>query len=178
MPKKISMAEIAHQFRGELASDFTRAGVLLGSHPQLIDYPVYGDSESALHFFATENRADVVRWLLSRGASPNGIAEDDFPLHAAAQLGHREVCELLVNAGAGLDLRDSGGETALHKASSGGHCEIIRMLLVSGADPSITEMCGEKPIDQALPRKWDQVRAEFESHTQNVSGNTESLPDK
>ena len=176
MAKKVSLKEIAHEFRGELSVDLSRAGELLGKHPQLIDYPVFGDSESALHFFATENRADIVRWLLSHGSNPNGITDDDSPLHAAAQLGHQEICELLVEGGAALDRIDSLGETALHKASCGGRCEIIALLLSAGADPSITEMCGETPIDQALPRKRDQVRAEFERHAQSSFGENRDVP--
>jgi ankyrin repeat protein len=158
------MKETASEFRDALAMDLRRAGLLLVKHPSLIDYPVYGSSESALHFFATEDRCDIVAWLLQNGASSNGIGDDNSPLHAAAQLGHRDVCQALIRGGADLDRRDSLGETALHKASSGGYLEIIRDLLDSGADPSITETCGEAPIDQALPRKRDQVRAVFEDY--------------
>lgn len=164
MLEKPSMKETASEFRAALVTDLRRAGSFLAKHPRLIDYPVYGDTESALHFFATENRSDIVDWLLKNGANPNGIGDGDSPLHSAAQLGHRSVCLSLIQGGAVLDRLDSLGETALHKASSGGHLEIIRDLLGSGADPSIAETCGELPIDQALPRKLDQVRAIFENH--------------
>ena len=86
------MKEVASEFRAALVSDLALASRLLLKHLSLIDHPVFGRTESALHFFATEKRADVARWLLSKGANPNGIATGDSPLHAAAQLGHREVC--------------------------------------------------------------------------------------
>ena len=165
MPENPNMEETANEFRCLLAADLPRAGSLLALQPSLINYPVYGSSESALHYFATENRPDIVAWLLAHGANPNGIKDGDSPLHAAAQLGHQDACRALIEAGADLDRRDSLGETALHKASSGGYVEIIRTLLDAGADPSITETCGEAPIDQALPRKRDQVRAVFATHT-------------
>ena len=36
-----------------------------------------------------------------------------YPLHDAAQLGHREVCEALLQHGANPDLKDFLGETAI-----------------------------------------------------------------
>lgn len=143
MPTKMSMKDNAYAFLSALTADRDEAGRLLKVHPELIDSPVYGASESALHFFAVENQVDVVRWLLSHGANPNGVAENDSPLHNAAQLGHVEVCRCLIDAGADPNRVDSLEETALHKASAGGHIEIIELLLSSGAGPAITEMCGE-----------------------------------
>ena len=105
---------------------------------------------------------EIVRWLLSHRANPNGIAEDDSPLHGAAQLGHEAVCRDLLEAGADPNRVDSLEETALHKASTGGYTAVIQLLLDSGADPEITEMCGELPVDQALPRKRDEVHAVFD----------------
>lgn len=158
------MKENAYALRSALTADRDEAGRLLKIHPELIDYPVFGDSESALHFFAVENQIEIVRWLLSHRANPNGIADDDSPLHGAAQLGHVEICRELIAAGANLNRVDSVEETALHKASAGGYTAVIDLLLSSGADPTIPEMCGELPIDQALPRKRDDVRAVFERH--------------
>ncbi len=165
MSKKPSTEQLALEFRTALVTDFSVATRLLVKHPGLLDSPVYGRSETALHFYATENLADVVRWLLSKGAKPNGIATGDSPLHAAAQLGHIDVCRALIQAGADLNLQDDLGETPLHKASSGGYLEVITALLEAGADPSIAEPCGELPIDQALTRKRDKILALFDSHT-------------
>jgi ankyrin repeat protein len=164
MPKKPSMKENAYAFRHALTSDRSEAGRLLKLHPELIDFPVFGNSESALHFFAVENEIEIVRWLLAHGANPRGIADDDSPLHDAAQLGHEEVCRELLKAGSDPNRLDSVGETALHKASAGGYVTIIQLLLASGADPAIKEMCGELPIDKALPRKRDEVRAVFDRY--------------
>jgi ankyrin repeat protein len=158
------MEQLVLEFRAALVSDLVLAARLLEKHPNLIEHPVYGRSETALHFYATENRADVVRWLLSKGAKPNGIATGDSPLQAAAQLGHVDVCRALIQAGSDLNLQDDLGETPLHKASRGGYLEVITALLEAGADPSIAEPLGELPIDQALPRKRDQIRAVFDAH--------------
>ena len=92
------------------------------------------------------------------------FSEDDFPLHLAAQLGHLSICQALLKAGANPNLIDDVEETALHKACSNGYINIIQALLDLGADPNIKEMCGELPIDQALPRKLEQVRSVFKNH--------------
>jgi len=129
--------EEAYAFRAALHTDLVRAGELLADNPDLIDASVYGDSETALHFFATEKRVDLVNWLLARGADPNGIAEDDTPLHAAAILGHVEVCQALIAAGAELDRPDFNDGSPLYRAasSSSGQLAVVRLLLAAGAAP-------------------------------------------
>jgi ankyrin repeat protein len=161
---KTSVSDTAYEFRHWLANDLLKAEPILKQYPELINQAVYGDSETALHYFSVENRVDVVTWLLSRGANPNGIASDSFPLHEAAQLGNIEICRILIEAGADPNLPDFIGETALHKASSHAYVEIIDLLLDFGADPTIREMCGELPIDQAPPRKRAKVQAAFDQH--------------
>ena len=165
MPRKPSKQEIAYEFRYALVQDLSEADRLLSVHSDLIDRPVYGDSETALHYFSVEDRPEIVTWLIARGADPNGIAEDDSPLHGASQLGNEEVCRLLLEAGANPNSKDSVEETPLHKASASGKVAAIHLLLRNGADPSIADMCGELPIDQALPRKRDQIRAAFDEHS-------------
>lgn len=49
-------------------------------------------------------------------------------------------------------------------AATKGHLAIIELLLLSGADPSIREMCDERPIDQTLPRKREEIQALFDRH--------------
>ena len=162
---KTSVTDIAYEFRHWLANDLAEAELILREHPELINQPVYGQAESALHFFAVENRVDVVTWLLARGSNPNGIASGEFPLHTSVLLGNKEICRILLDAGASPDTPDSLGETALHKASSQAYLEIIELLLASGADPTIREMCDELPIDQSPPRKRAKVQAVFDRYT-------------
>lgn len=165
MPKKPSKQERAHDFRYALGTDLAKAASILREHPFVLDHPVYGDSESALHYFATGNQHEIVSWLIARGANPNGISNQENPIHAAAQLGHLETIKVLIESGADLNAKDHTEDTALHKASRGGYLEVIELLLQAGADPSIKEMCGELAVDQALPRKAELVRSIFRKHT-------------
>lgn len=177
MPKKPSIKESAYAFRHALTSDLGEASRLLKADPELIDCPVFGESESALHFFSVENQLEIVRWLLSHRSNPDGISEESTPLHGAAQLGHLAVCRCLLEAGADPNVRNFLDETALHKASAGGYTEIITLLLESGADPLIPEMCGELPIDQALPRKRDEVRAIFDQYASAEHRRSQGKPE-
>jgi ankyrin repeat protein len=54
-------------------------------------------------------------------------------------MGHRQVAQLLLAAGAAVDLREKFGHTPLHFASDRGNLELVRMLLDAGADVSCTE---------------------------------------
>lgn len=60
---------------------------------------------------ALHGRAKALRWMLGRGADPNRISEDLFshgtPLHHAACSGSLEAVQLLAEAGANLETRDT-----------------------------------------------------------------------
>ena len=64
-----------------------------------------------LHMMAKRNDVAAVRWLLDRGADPNGVWShwdaDVTPLHLAAMQGHADVARLLLDAGADTSIRDS-----------------------------------------------------------------------
>lgn len=165
---KSRVTDITHDFRSALENDPASAEPILKRNPELINHAVYGDTESALHFFAVENRIDVVTWLLAHGGNPDGLGTRGFPLHESAQLGNIEMCRLLIGGGADPDLPDNQGETALHKASSSAYLEIIELLLSFGANPMIRDTCGELPIDQSPPRKRAKVQAIFDQHAQQT----------
>lgn len=59
-------------------------------------------------------------------------------LHAAAIRGNARAAEALLEAGADVNLRDSGGRTPLHVAATWGHADLMRRLLRSGADANAT----------------------------------------
>lgn len=78
-----------------------------------------------LHLAAKRGDAPAVRWLLARGADPNGRwshwGADVTPLHLAAQQGHLDVVRLLLDAGADARARDS-----MHDGDAAGWAEYGR----------------------------------------------------
>ncbi len=56
----------------------------------------------------------------------------------AAQSGHMEVMEVLLDRGADVNAQNETGQTALIGAASLGDAELVNFLLDRGADPNIT----------------------------------------
>ena len=64
-------------------------------------------------------------------------AKDDCleaPLHLAAEAGGLETVELLLQAGAAIDLKDVHGGTPMDRARATGRGEIVKVLLKAGAE--------------------------------------------
>ena len=85
----------------------------------------------------------MVKLLLSRGADINAreVGSGRTPLDAAVAssvnpVNSRRMTELLLSAGANVDVRDSSGESALQLAASLGNVDVVRRLLDQGADPN------------------------------------------
>uniref|UniRef100_A0AAY4CX14 Euchromatic histone-lysine N-methyltransferase 1b n=1 Tax=Denticeps clupeoides TaxID=299321 RepID=A0AAY4CX14_9TELE len=70
------------------------------------------------------------------GIDPNFKMESQnrrTPLHAAAEAGHQEICHMLVQAGANLDMCDEDQRTPLMEACENSHLDTSRYLLRAGA---------------------------------------------
>ena len=79
---------------------------------------------------STEGHADVVRWLLEKGAKINYTVNGKvrcLPLLRAACRGHLEIVKLLVEHGADLNF-DFNGHTPLSQAEGYGHPEVAAYL--------------------------------------------------
>ena len=103
---------------------------------------VMDDAETftPLHTAAQSGAADELRALLRSGhhrvdtvAAANGAT----PLHFASGLGHCEAVEVLLGAGADVDVKAAQGLTPLHVAVAGGH-EQAALLLVSRGGEALT----------------------------------------
>ncbi|KAH0596363.1 hypothetical protein MHUMG1_05479 [Metarhizium humberi] len=83
-----------------------------------------------LHYACNARQFLVVQKLLEEGRSQvnaqgiDGVA----PLHLAAMNGNIETVQLLIRAGAALDIQDASGTTALHWAAFKGHEAIVEYL--------------------------------------------------
>lgn len=81
------------------------------------------------------------------------------PLHNACSYGHYEVTEVLVRAGANVNVSDLWKFTPLHEAAAKGKYDIVKLLLKHGADATKKNRDGHTPLD--LVRDGDQDIADL-----------------
>lgn len=118
---------------------------------------------------AVTNDLVMLKTAIGGGANPRNVTSpyDGTALIAAAHLGHAEVVETLIQAGAPLDHVNNLGWTALIEAvilGDGGanHQRVVRALLAAGADRRIADRQGRTPLDHARARGYGAMIAMLE----------------
>jgi len=76
-------------------------------------------------------------------------------IHAAAEGGHETALQLLLDMGADIDERNSGGETALLGAVYYNHLSCVKVLIERGADATILPNNGSSVLHRAAWRSTD-----------------------
>lgn len=101
-------------------------------------------SESCL-----KGNEEEVRSLLSSGSDPNETNDVSkfTPLHFVAMEGHKEILDLLIEAGANLDSRIDSGWTPLFHAVANGHYDIVKCLVEKGANVNTKCKLGQSVLD-------------------------------
>lgn len=99
--------------------------------------------QDSLDSACRKGHTEIVRFLLQHKVDPTAS------FGVAAAFGHLELVQLLHQAGAPIDTKDSNGQTPLFKAAVPGHLNVVRWLLENGADPK-TKDAGGKSIEQAM----------------------------
>ncbi|XP_070689889.1 histone-lysine N-methyltransferase EHMT1a isoform X2 [Pempheris klunzingeri] len=108
--------------------------------PKKMKYPT-----RQLYISAKQGDLQKVIHLLVDGRDPNLLMEGQnkrTPLHAAAAEGHQEVCHMLVQAGANLDMFDEEQRTPLMAACENNHLDTVKYLLRAGATVSHKDITG------------------------------------
>ena len=100
---------------------------------QLDDFEGYGNQISVLNWQDPEFGQTALWW--------------------AALHGNQHIAELLIKAGADVNLADTDGWVPLSVAAFYGHKECIKALLAAGADPSKVVKDGDTAYDKAVA--WD-----------------------
>ena len=147
---------------------------------------------SLLYIAAREGRTELVKELLRRGASPNPKKKGELaPLHATAMRDRPREAELLLEAGAKIELaKDRDGDPllvlaafresakvlpvllrtkppvpvlshALLEAAGVGNVKLCKLLLKAGADPELKTSKGHSARSVARARKRREVLALF-----------------
>ncbi|XP_078714248.1 palmitoyltransferase ZDHHC17-like [Lampetra fluviatilis] len=109
---------------------------------------------SLLHWAAINNRIDVAKFYLSKGAVVNQFAGvlNATPMHWAVRQGHLEMAVLLMSFGGDPGLWDDEGGSCLHTAAQFDHPHIIAYLLAKGQDIDLLDKHGRTPIMLAALR--------------------------
>ncbi|AKU99829.1 putative ankyrin-like protein [Labilithrix luteola] len=90
----------------------------------------------------------VARALLAGKANPNqSTRSGKLPLGASKTAA---IAELLVDAGAAIDSKDSDGKTALHHAARDGAGEVVVWLLGRGASADVVDSDGATPLVEGV----------------------------
>jgi ankyrin repeat protein len=129
-------------FEAVALGDQSLVSDLIRERPDLI-HSYSRDGFTGLHLAVFFGHEEIARTLIVRGADVNAIsanlsfARNARPLHSAVTANRTAMVRLLLDNGAGVNVRQDGGFTALHGAAANGNEEIIGMLISSGADPTI-----------------------------------------
>ncbi|GMH36878.1 hypothetical protein BSKO_04751 [Bryopsis sp. KO-2023] len=93
-----------------------------------------------------------VKELISKGADVSFTysEREATPLHFAAEEGHERIVELLIKAGADIDVQDIEGFTPLFLVAQNGHLDVAKILLNAGATLDLGSIDGGTPLMEAL----------------------------
>lgn len=111
-----------------------------------------GNDRLPLHLVAATGddvaHLEVARMLLKAGADPNSCSESYAyrPLQRAAEEGNVAMCRLLLDHGAGLELRDKMKRTPIYIAGYYGRKEVVKLFIQRGADVSAPSKGGARPL--------------------------------
>jgi hypothetical protein len=113
---------------------------------------------------AVADDVPMLKLVLEGGASPQNVTSpyDGTALIAAAHLGHVEVVQVLIRAGAPLDHVNNLTWTALMESivlGDGGkrHTETLRALVQAGANVNIPDRAGISPLAHARGRGYREM---------------------
>jgi ankyrin repeat protein len=113
---------------------------------------------------AVANDIPTLKLSLALGGSAKNITSryDGTALIAAAHLGHFEVVQILINAGAPLDHINNLGWTALIESivlGDGGerHLKTLKALVDAGANVNIADQRGQTPLSLARSREYAKM---------------------
>ena len=145
-------------FKGHLEA--MRALAEAGVDPNALE----NDRYDIVTIAAVANDIPTLKLSLELGGSAKNMTSpyDGTALIAAAHLGHVEVVQILIAAGAPLDHVNNLGWTALIESivlGDGGerHTSTLRALVEAGADVNIADQIGRTPLSLARARGYGNM---------------------
>ncbi|XP_032077073.1 palmitoyltransferase ZDHHC17 [Thamnophis elegans] len=112
------------------------------------------ENVTLLHWAAINNRLDLVKYYISKGAIVDQLGGDlnSTPLHWATRQGHLSMVVQLMKYGADPSLIDGEGCSCIHLAAQFGHTSIVAYLIAKGQDVDMMDQNGMTPLMWAAYR--------------------------
>ena len=113
---------------------------------------------SPLHLFISLGDILGVKYLLSRGVSPNitnNIGRTGLMI--AALMNEYNMVECLINMGAEVNKKDTNGWTALLLSSVVNSYESAKLLLFNGANPNTSNIYGSSPLSRSIANGYEAL---------------------
>uniref|UniRef100_A0A672QT39 Zinc finger DHHC-type containing 13 n=1 Tax=Sinocyclocheilus grahami TaxID=75366 RepID=A0A672QT39_SINGR len=106
------------------------------------------ENVTPLHWAAINNRADIVKYYISKGAVIDQLGGDlnSTPLHWAIRQGHLSMVIQLMRYGADPSLADGEGYRGLHLAVLFQHMPIAAFLMAKGQEVDSPDINGQTPL--------------------------------
>ncbi len=148
-----------------LQSEAPKSAMILANHPQTNVNVQNQLGETPLMLAAIQNRLELAKVLIARGADVNRAGWT--PLHYAATKGHRDMMRLLLENDAYIDSESANGTTPLMMAAFSTSPLAVKLLLEEGADPTLVNHGNASALDIAVSKDHAQsafyIRAFIES---------------
>ncbi|CAO3571387.1 unnamed protein product [Mortierella alpina] len=131
----------------------------------------------SIHAACIANNVKRVRSILSKGTTRGGVSPSSAvdsagytALHYASRAGNKEICTLLLNAGADVDAKTPElGATALLRAVQQNHLDVTRLLVSYGADLTDCNVDQEN-VFHVLACAASKSRSDQKADSQDPSG--------
>ena len=124
---------------------------------------VGGSGKTALWHCARQGLLSCVQSLLQAGARPDH--GEPSPLIQAARHGHHAVVQSLMASGAGLNVTDQHGRTALMWAAQGGHMDVVHVLHEAGTDVMLVDTSSDTALTIAAWHEHDNLLEYLAPHS-------------
>ena len=120
----------------------------------------------AIHEYATDGNVAGLTQDLATYPSDVNLTDDAerTPLHLAATHCHVDAAKVLLDKGAKIDGKATGGTTPLDLAAQAGCVDMVKLLLAKGAKVNARDDQGRTPLDRALQWHRDEVVQLLRAH--------------
>ncbi len=108
------------------------------------------DLKKVLFGVIDNGQIEEVVWLLEQGVDVNIKYYGITPLHKAVQNNRLEIIEILLLAGAGINIKDRYGRVPLYYAIGNKNREIVHLLISVGADLNVADNYNVRLLEYAI----------------------------